>query len=84
MDNEIRYETSPLKAIKKKCIECFGGVQSEVKRCTGKTCPLYPFRYGTNPYRQRVTFSEERKAKLAENLKIAREKKSQTNTDEEQ
>lgn len=45
-----KYQTSPLKAIRKYCIECCGGQYKEVTLCTAKNCQLYPFRGGKNPY----------------------------------
>lgn len=35
-----------LKAIRKNCLSCSGGIQSEVSECTMKECPLYPYRMG--------------------------------------
>jgi hypothetical protein len=35
-----------LKAIHRNCLECSGGIPSEVHECVMKECPLYPFRKG--------------------------------------
>lgn len=35
-----------LKAIRKNCLDCSGGVASEVADCSMKRCPLYPYRMG--------------------------------------
>ncbi len=43
---------SPLRAIRLNCLECVCWSASEVKNCTGKLCPLYPYRLGTNPERK--------------------------------
>lgn len=43
---------SPLKAIRKQCLECCGGSAKEVKLCTVPNCSLYPFRFGKNPNRR--------------------------------
>lgn len=32
--------------IRKNCLLCSGGIQSEVSRCTMNDCPLYPYRNG--------------------------------------
>ena len=40
---------SQLKAIRMKCIDCCGGVGSEVKDCHIVKCPLWPYRFGANP-----------------------------------
>jgi len=45
---------SPLKAIRKKCLDCSSDQPSEVKYCAFKECPLYPFRMGKNPNRKGI------------------------------
>jgi hypothetical protein len=45
---------SPLKAIRLNCLECLCWAPSEVKNCTGKLCPLYPYRLGTNSERKGI------------------------------
>lgn len=40
-----------LKAIRAKCLDCSGGSPVEVADCLVKTCALYPFRLGQNPWR---------------------------------
>jgi len=42
---------TPLKAIRKNCIDCMGGQKHEVKICPIENCSLYPFRFGKNPNR---------------------------------
>lgn len=34
------------KAIRWKCIDCMAGQQAEIRACTIKTCPLWPYRMG--------------------------------------
>ena len=70
--NEI---TSPMKAIRAKCLDCCIGQREEVKLCPAKDCPLYPFRLGKNPNRKARTFTEEQRKAAAERLKKAREAK---------
>jgi hypothetical protein len=41
-----------LKAIKRYCLDCSGGSKSAVRNCIWVTCPLHPFRFGTNPNRK--------------------------------
>ena len=41
--------SSPLQAIKAKCIECSGGSKKEAKLCPCTDCPLWPFRLGKRP-----------------------------------
>ncbi|RJQ30563.1 MAG: hypothetical protein C4589_02985 [Peptococcaceae bacterium] len=40
---------TPLKAIRKKCLDCSCWQPKEVKECPVKDCPLYRFRLGRNP-----------------------------------
>ena len=42
------YET-PLKAIRKKCLDCSYFQPKEVRRCTVINCPIYPYRFGRRP-----------------------------------
>ena len=65
--------TSPLKAIRAWCLYCSNDSAYEVKLCADKTCPLYEFRLGHNPYRKKREYTEEERAALAERLKNARE-----------
>jgi NAD-dependent dihydropyrimidine dehydrogenase PreA subunit len=43
---EVKINRSPLKAIRKHCLECSGGSPQEVRLCPVETCPLYGFRFG--------------------------------------
>lgn len=69
MANEI---TNPVKAIRAFCLGCSGDSSTEVKLCTIERCPLYPFRFGKNPYRQRREMTEEEKEVLRYRLREAR------------
>lgn len=40
---------SPLKAIRRSCIECTAGSRKLVAECNIPRCPLWPFRFGRNP-----------------------------------
>ena len=64
--------TNPVKAIRAFCLECSGDSTAEVKSCPRTVCPLYPFRLGKNPYRQRREMTEEEKRVLADRLREAR------------
>lgn len=76
MENIIKeYIQSPLKAIRANCLQCVGGSPNEVKLCTSKTCYLYPFRFGKNPYAKKRELTEEQRAAISERLKDAREKR---------
>ena len=54
-----------LKAIRRRCLDCSGGSQAEVRTCECETCPLHPFRMGKNP---NIRLSPERKAELLTRL----------------
>ncbi len=45
-------DLTPLKAIRKNCLECSSGSSNEVKNCIITDCPLYPYRLGKNPHRK--------------------------------
>lgn len=55
-DAITRYKakvTSPLSGIRAKCVECQGGQVQAVNRCKAKSCPLWLFREGGNPFHKR-------------------------------
>ena len=66
---------SPIKAIRMKCIDCCCGQKGEVNLCPCKDCPLWPFRFGKNPYSNKA-FSEEQKIAMAERMRNHRENKA--------
>lgn len=37
---------TPMKAIRRKCIDCSCGSSNEVKLCPVQNCPLYTYRFG--------------------------------------
>lgn len=53
-------------AIREKCLDCCVGSPSEVRRCAMVDCALWPFRMGTDPYREPM--SDERRAAAAQRL----------------
>ncbi|MCB9989226.1 MAG: hypothetical protein H6868_10450 [Rhodospirillales bacterium] len=61
-------EKTPVKAIRKYCLECCLEKPSEVRLCAAKNCHLWPFRMGKNPFHRR-TMTDEQKQKLARRLK---------------
>ena len=63
---------NPMRAIREKCLDCTCQQPIEVKECTVKTCALYPFRMGVNPYRAKRVMSPEAVAKAKVNLMAAR------------
>jgi len=53
---------TPLKSIRKYCIECSGESKREVRACTVSGCALHFYRFGKNPNRT-VTGSSVSKTK---------------------
>ncbi len=72
---------TPLKAIRKNCVECMGGSSLEVKLCSLGDCSLYPYRFGKYPEgtRKKVVLTEERKKVLLRQLNKTRN--TEKNTD---
>lgn len=76
--------TSPLKAIRQKCLDCVWGNATEVRLCPSESCPLFPFRFGKNPFKPKREYTEQQRKDMAERLKLVRErrqdvKKAETN-----
>lgn len=56
----VTYEnTTPLRAIRAKCLDCAGGQPKEVRLCPAKLCSLWPFRMKKNPFISRGSEEEE-------------------------
>lgn len=68
--------TNPVKVIRAYCLECSNGQPSEVKHCSVVRCPLYPFRFGKNPFRQKRELTEEQKKAVGDRLREARKNNS--------
>jgi len=45
---------TPLRAIKKHCLECSGYEKKQVRECVIKDCVLFQYRQGNNPSRRRI------------------------------
>lgn len=45
----MEARTTPMKAIRAKCLECSNGQYSEVRLCPAVNCPLYAYRLGKRP-----------------------------------
>ena len=50
-DNKPHIYT-PLKAMRKKCLDCCCGSSREVELCQVADCALYPYRLGKHPTRK--------------------------------
>ena len=71
----------PMKAIRRKCLECCAGSSHEVKECRICDCTLWPYRSG-RAGRVGATLTEEQKAALRRTLEAARKKKDVYNCTE--
>jgi hypothetical protein len=56
-DGQVRGYT-PLKAIRRKCLDCCYGDPQEVRHCEAHFCSLHPYRFGKNPKYQPSIFHE--------------------------
>ncbi len=63
---------SALKAIRAKCLDCAGGMPSEVRECQISRCALHPFRMGKRPKKAGQDLPAEAKAALLARLGSAR------------
>jgi hypothetical protein len=61
-----------LKAIRARCIDCCSNQIAEVRKCVAVACPSWPYRMGTNPWRDKKEMNEEHKEKLKDALAKAR------------
>lgn len=68
--------STPMKAIRAKCIDCCAGQRGEVERCGAVNCPLYAYRLGKSPNRKPRQLTEEQRKAAAERLAKARTSKS--------
>ena len=73
---------TPMKAIRRKCIDCSCGSSNEVKLCPVKNCPLYDYRFGKDPHRKKVEYTEEQRKAMAtrivENIHLNNKGKNKT------
>ena len=60
--NLVEVTLSPIKAIRRFCIECFCFQPTEIPKCTAEYCPLFPFRMGKT-HRQ---ISDKQRKRLSE------------------
>lgn len=68
---------NPVKAIRLKCLDCSGGSSNEVDKCPVKQCPIWPFRYGRNPFRTRRELSDEERERIATRLARGRKTRAE-------
>ena len=75
-DKTSTNPTSPLKAIRAKCLDCSCWQVKEVRLCPVTKCALYPFRFGKNPYRKKKDYSEKEKKAMVARLKGSQKSKN--------
>jgi hypothetical protein len=51
MEMKEKKGTTPVRAIRAKCVECQGGGRKAIANCEVLDCPLHPYRMGKNPAR---------------------------------
>jgi hypothetical protein len=44
-------QMAPMQMIRAKCLDCCAGSADEVRKCVAITCPSWPARMGSNPWR---------------------------------
>jgi hypothetical protein len=49
---------APLKVIRARCIDCCSGSAAEVRLCSATSCPSWPYRMGTSPWRKELSPEE--------------------------
>ncbi len=50
--------TTPVKAIRAKCLDCCCWQLKEVRLCEATGCPIFPYRFGKNPNRAGIGHSK--------------------------
>lgn len=60
--------TTPMKAIRLKCLDCSNGNVYEIAKCPVLKCPLYQYRSGHNPNIKKKELSEEQIEELRQRL----------------
>ena len=73
--------TAPAKAIRAFCLSCCMESVTEVKLCPADECPLWPFRFGKNPFRKHQTVTESQLQALENARASFKQKNSLQNTE---
>lgn len=69
--NQIKIvKSTPVRAIRQKCLECVGNSPKEVRKCIAKDCPLYPYRMGKNPERKGIGKIRNLKSHSSKDLRL--------------
>ena len=78
---ESKVITSPLRAIRAKCLDCCCHSAREVALCTTEHCALFHFRFGKNPHSKRGAMTDEKKRAFVQRMKDAQAKKNGGNNE---
>jgi len=70
-----KQKVPPLKAIRKKCLDC-AGFRGEVNKCPVVSCSLHPFRFGKNPFRKKTPLTDKQKKDVRKRLVEGKDKKN--------
>ena len=49
-----KYYDTPLKSIRKRCLDCTAWQTKEVRLCPSVDCSLYPYRFGRRPNKETI------------------------------
>lgn len=79
----MKPASSPMKAIRAKCLDCSCDNAQEVRLCVVPNCPLYPFRMGKNPCISEKRREAGRKAAARMHEKVKKRQSEQGNSPEE-
>ena len=52
MSSQDLMSLTPVKAIRKMCLQCQSQSPKAVRLCEAVTCPLWEFRFGKNPHKK--------------------------------
>lgn len=66
--DEKKLRTNPVKVIRAYCLDCCLASSYEVALCPAANCPLWPFRFGKNPYRAKREITEEQRQRGRESM----------------
>lgn len=67
---------SPIDAIRSKCRECMDNSYTAIEECTSIGCPIWPFRFGVNPWVDERAMTDEQREAASARLAAARANKA--------
>ena len=73
---KIGHKPKPILALVRAfCIQCCGDNVQEVKHCTARACPLWPYRMGENPFKGRMDLDPADRDRRRQHMKAIRQRK---------